>query len=72
MFSDSLDCDCVVVPDFLGKVVMSTCGVIRGEVASAARLIRWHHPHTRTGGPAAVPAPLQEGTNTVSPVSHSF
>lgn len=45
---------------------MSTCGVLRGEVTSAARLIRWHHPHTRTGRPAAVPAPLQEHINTVS------
>lgn len=44
----------------------STCGVIRGEVTSAARLIRWHHPHTRTGGPAVVPAPLQGTTNAVN------
>lgn len=48
------------------KVVMSTCGVISGEVTSAACLIRWHHPHTRTGGPTAVPAPLQEDINTVN------
>lgn len=40
-------------------VVMSTCGIFRGEVTSAACFIRWHHPHTWAGGPAAVPTPLQ-------------
>lgn len=62
-----------VVADFSGKVVMSTCGVIRGEVTSAACLIRWHHPHTRTGGPAAVPASLQEDTTLVNHlISHTY
>lgn len=53
----------VLQSDFSGRVVMCTCGVIRGEITPAARLIR-HHPHTRTGGPAAVPAPLQQDTHT--------
>lgn len=42
-----------------------TCWVVRGEVPSVAFIWR-HHPHTGTGGPAAVPAPLQEDRNTVN------
>lgn len=65
IFLHSLQCDFVVVVGFNGNAVISTCRVFRGEVTSAARLIRWHHPHTRAGGPTAIPAPLQEDTNTV-------
>lgn len=37
-----------------------TCGVLRGEVTSAACLIRGQHPDTGTGWTATVPAPLHE------------
>lgn len=42
-----------------------TCWVIRGEVTSAACLIKGgQHPYTGTGGPATVPASLQEDINS--------
>lgn len=49
--------------------LISTCWVIRGEVTSAACLIKGQHPYTGTGGPATVPAPLKEDTKTITQIT---
>lgn len=48
---------------------ISTCWVIRGEMTSVARLVKGQHPYTGAGGPAAVPAPLQENTDKITQIS---
>lgn len=41
-------------------------------MTSAARLVKGQHPYTGTGGPATVPAPLQEDINTITNIQRGL